>query len=275
MAVRRLEHEGATFAFDHGAQYFTARDSAFVEQVATWERDGIVARWAAAGPDAWVGTPGMNAPLRAMANALGVRFETRTDALERDGIYWRLTGQGAPREPLDAVVVATPAEQAGPLLEPWSQVMGDAAHWIASKPCWAAMVAFEERVDAADILSDSLPSGGPLGWAARNSDKPGRDPSRECWVLHASPEWTRKHLEDARDEVCDALLDAFAAQVGPLPGVVAKVAHRWLYARVDRNDDGALWDRDLRLGVCGDWLSGPRVENAFLSGRQLAAMITG
>ena len=273
MAVRRLEHQGATFTFDHGAQYFTARDPAFVEQVAAWSRDGIVARWPAAGADAWVGTPGMNAPIRAMADALGVHFATRIDALERDGIYWRLKGQGASREPFDAVVVAVPAEQAAPLLEPYSHVMGDAAHWVASKPCWAVMVAFEERVDCADVLSDSLPEGGPLGWAARNSNKPERDPSRECWVLHASPEWTRKHLECAGDDVCDDLLDAFAAQVGALPGVVVKTAHRWRYAKVAKNDDGALWDRDLRLGACGDWLSGPRVENAFLSGMKLAASI--
>jgi renalase len=31
-----------------------------------------------------------------------------------------------------------------------------------------------------------------------------------------------------------------------------------------------LWNRDIGLGVCGDWLLGPRVECAWLSGRQLA-----
>ncbi len=63
MATRRAEVEGRTVRFDHGAQYFTARDPAFADQVTRWQADGIVARWPAAGDDAWVGTPGMNAPL--------------------------------------------------------------------------------------------------------------------------------------------------------------------------------------------------------------------
>ena len=41
ISTRRAE----PFAFDHGAQYFTARDPRFVEQVAAWEAGGVVARW--------------------------------------------------------------------------------------------------------------------------------------------------------------------------------------------------------------------------------------
>ena len=52
-------------------------------------------------------------------------------------------------------------------------------------------------------------------------------------------------------------------------------AHRWRYAKCEKNDAGALWDAGLRIGVCGDWLSGPRVENAFLSGLALARRIAG
>ena len=33
MASRRVEHGGETFRFDHGAQYFTAREMAFQTQV--------------------------------------------------------------------------------------------------------------------------------------------------------------------------------------------------------------------------------------------------
>jgi hypothetical protein len=34
--------------------------------------------------------------------------------------------------------------------------------------------------------------------------------------------------------------------------------------------DGALWCAEKKLGACGDWLLGPRVECAWLSGRVLA-----
>jgi predicted NAD/FAD-dependent oxidoreductase len=36
-----------------------------------------------------------------------------------------------------------------------------------------------------------------------------------------------------------------------------------------------LFDAPSRLGVCGDWLVGPGVEAAWLSGTALAARIAG
>ena len=279
MATRRIEQGGQTFRFDHGAQYFTARDPAFVERVREWEREGIVARWPAAGEGAWVGTPAMNAPIRAMADTLDVQFGRRIESIARAGSGgddgWRLVGKGAPDMRFDAVVVAVPAEQAGPLLEPHSANLADLAHWVASAPCWAAMVAFDVRLDAPDTISDAFPSDSPLAWAARNSSKPGRNAAQECWVLHATPEWSRRNLERKEDEVRDELLTALEAHVGPLRQVVMSSAHRWRYAMCEKNDTGAVWDAQLRLGACGDWTSGPRVENAFLSGHALAGKIAG
>ena len=56
-------------------------------------------------------------------------------------------------------------------------------------------------------------------------------------------------------------------------GWYGDAAHR--RAGIAKNDAGALWDDGLRIGVCGDWLSGPRGENAFLSGLALARRIAG
>ncbi len=269
MATRRIEVDGKTYRLDHGAQYFTARDPAFAAQVEAWEADGIVARWPAAKDGARVGTPGMNAPVRAMAEALGVRFAARVEGLERAGEGWLLNGEGAPTDAFDAVVVAVPAEQAGPLLAPHAPGMASQAEAVESAPCWAAMAVFDTPLA---IENDTLADRGPIAWAARNSAKPGRGEG-ECWVLHATPDWSRANLERERDDVAADLLAQFGAVAGDLPPVLALTAHRWRYAMVEKGGPGALWDDALRLGACGDWLSGPRVENAFLSGVDLAARI--
>ena len=50
--------------------------------------------------------------------------------------------------------------------------------------------------------------------------------------------------------------------------------HRWLYAKSKRPlDAGHLFDTDDRIGVCGDWCRGDRVEDAFLSGLALAKAV--
>jgi len=272
MATRRVEADGTMLRFDHGAQYFTARDPRFVEQVARWEREGVVARWDAAGEDAWVGTPAMNAPIKAMAGRHDVQFGTRIEQLLRDGDGWQLDGEGAPDRRFDAVVVALPAEQAGPLLQQHASAMGDLADTTSSAPCWTIMAAFEQRLPSEQ---DTIRHHGAIGWAARNNAKPGRG-SAECWVVQASPDWSRTHLEDEATAVETALLDQLADAIGaPLPPRLAISAHRWRFARSGAAGKEALWDAQQRIGVCGDWLIGPRVEAAYLSGLILAETVGG
>ncbi|KNH02865.1 deoxyribodipyrimidine photolyase [Qipengyuania citrea LAMA 915] len=272
MATRRMECGGTTLHFDHGAQYFTAREPRFVDQVAHWEATGVAARWAAAGDDAWVGTPAMNAPLKAMAGELGVQFGTRIEQLVRDGEGWQIDGEGAPDARFDAVLVAVPAEQAGPLLQPHAPAMATLADQTASDPCWTLMAGFEAPLA---LVQDTLRQRGPIGWAARNNAKPGRA-SEECWVIQASPEWSRAHLEEDAETVAAALLAELAeANGGPLPRQLGATAHRWRFARSGTAGEEALWDAEQRIGVCGDWLIGPRVEAAYMSGLLLAEAVGG
>jgi hypothetical protein len=112
---------------------------------------------------------------------------------------------------------------------------------------------------------------GPLRWVARDSSKPGRT-GPETWLLHASPEWSDAHMEDDADAVTAALIAAFVALGGPAP--LAATAHRWRYADSESPLAlGSWWDASLRLGMCGDWLNGGKVEGAWLSGRALAQQV--
>ena len=268
MASRRAAVEGRAFSFDHGAQYFPVRDAGFAAQVRRWEAAGAAGRWTGAGSDWWVGTPTMSAPVRALAEAADVRWATRIDALVRRDEGWHLAGtkEGGG---FDAVVVATPAEQAVALLAAHAPAFAAAAALSRSDPCWTAMAAFGSALDGVPgVIRDA----GSIGWAARDSAKPGRE-GPEAWVIQASPDWSRAHLEDDPASVALDLLALFARHAGAtLPEPVTLTAHRWRYARSTPgpHPGEALWSRSLGIGVCGDWLVAPRVEGAWLSGRRLA-----
>lgn len=270
MSTRRVETPEGEVSFDHGAQFFTVRDPAFAARAAAWTAAGVAAPWPAAGPEALVGVPGMNAPIRAMAAGLDVAWSARVDDIARQETAWRLSGEGF--EPLlaDAVVVATPGEQAAVLLAKVAPEFAARADAVVSEPCWSVMVALSAPLSApADVLRDS----GPLSWAARNCAKPGRT-GPEAWVLQASPDWSRAHLEDAAEDVAGALLFALEAAIaGPLPPPLSLQAHRWRYARTMAKGAPPLWSPQGRVGACGDWLGGARIEAAWRSGHDLAAAI--
>lgn len=269
MSTRRVSLDGREVGFDHGAQYFTARDPDFIAQVARWAEAGIVDRWPAAGEDVWVGVPGMNAPVAAMTRALDVRWSARVEGFDRQSDGWRLLGSDFEAGPFDAVLVAIPAEQAAPFLAPWDAGLAARAAAAPTDPCWTVMAMFPARLDLPDTLSEF----GIVGWAARNSAKPGRA-GPEAWVIQATPSWSRRHLEEPGSVVEEALLDALADRsTAPLPPAQGLWSHRWRYARANPAPAGPNWSPATGLGVCGDWLIGPRIECAWRSGIDLARAV--
>jgi len=281
MSTRR----DGSLRFDHGAQYFTARHPRFMAQVEAWQEAGLVQRWdaniaviesgtirpAGTGTDRYVGVPGMNAVCRHLAKAQAdCRFGwqvTRARAVT-DG--WVLESLDGDRLEADYLVLTAPPEQSRALIDDPS--VHEALAPVEMRPCWAVMAVFDRPLlqgwDAAFVNT------GALSWIASQGSKPDR-PSAHAWILHASPEWSRAHLEDEPESVAEALL----AEATSLKGVAAVAAesvsaHRWRYALADEPlETGAFWFEDRRLAIAGDWCAGSRIEGAFLSGLEAGERI--
>jgi len=139
--------------FDHGAQYFTARDPSFRERVKALAAAGLLQRWEVPfaevrpaalhpqlGPEAplhleeivsdhddprWVGSPSMQSFPAALTDALRatgrvtVNCGVRVQALRLDpsGEGWRLATDAGLAGPFDAVVVTAPPAQAAELFD--------------------------------------------------------------------------------------------------------------------------------------------------------------
>ena len=270
MSTRRVATSDGEVSFDHGAQYFTVRDTAFHRQVSLWMDAGIAAPWPSAGSEAYVGVPTMSAPVKSMAALQSVQWSTLVANIEPLDRGWRFVLEPGETVDVDIAVVATPAEQTAALLNSVAPRFAASAQSAPCAPCWTLMLAFN---DAVDVVQDCWRGTEAIGWAARNSSKPGRA-TPESWVVQAGPEWSRTHLEADPDWIAKTLTQDLQTLLGvALPPVVGQSVHRWRYARSGADGSGAIFDQDLGLGICGDWLIGPRVEAAWLSGTSLAKLI--
>lgn len=297
MSTRRAEDHAGPWQCDHGAQYFTARNAAFRAEVARWQQAGVAALWdarlASFDGSTWstpetplerfVGTPRMTSPAAWLVQGLQqageraqTQWQTTVQRLERQADGWALTSaeHGLHAQSYSAVLLAVPAPQAVPLLQPVAAAGAAVAASARMRGSWAVMVRCPAPVplpwDGAFI------NNGPLRWVARDSSKPGRTvpPGTETWLLHASPEWSEAHIEDSADTVTATLLAAFAALGGPATHLVQATAHRWRYADTEPAlTQGHWWDATMRVGMCGDWLNGGKVEGAWLSGQSLAQQV--
>ena len=296
--------------FDHGAQYFTVRDLRFVEALQTtpktcrpWSANMVQVldergRVAAAGLPArephWVAKPGMNALAKTWAAPLAdsILFETRVTHVETDAMdknLWQLRTVGADESShvyagFDAVLLAVPSTQAMDLLAtvPKSRRPSAATMTKLGKvtvdPCWTLMLAFPQAVQP------GLTTLGPqwnaarsthhrIAWLTRESSKPGRG-TIERWTVQASAAWSKEHLTDSKDRVEGKLIKAFSEVTG-IRAVPSHVeSHRWLYAKTGTPlGQSHIWNAKTGLGLCGDWCLGHRVENAFVSGLELALAV--
>lgn len=298
--------------FDHGAQYFTARDARFertlretaASVVRPWSANTVkvldaLGRTMASHPPApephFVATPGMSALLKHWAAPLqgGAHpflRERRVVCLERDAVRggaWQLQietpdGQRDVLGGFDEVVLAMPHSQAQDLLRASAVLPGAVKRLdaVTTTPCWTLMVAFPHA------MQPGLPHLGPhwnaarsehhrLRWLARESSKPGRGPI-ERWTAQASADWSAEHLEDDPERVAAKLLRAFAEITGIHATPTHVQVHRWRFAQTTQPlGQPFLRDADLGVSLCGDWCLGHRVEDAFLSGLTLALDLLG
>jgi renalase len=209
----------------------------------------------------------------------------------------------------DAVLLAIPSVQAQVLLQDSSMavapnksthkslskkehpaqeikgLMADFAQKISSvtvSPCWTLMLAFPNALPLKP--NEPLRPLGPqwnaarsthhrIAWLARESSKPARL-GIERWTVQASAAWSQEHLEDDPERVKAKLLKAFAEITNIRAEPAHAQVHRWRYAKTDQALGAShLWDNKAGIGVCGDWCLGHRVEDAFVSGLELALSV--
>ncbi len=302
---RMATRESAFGTFDHGAQYFTVRDARFklaldtvpglskawsANAVQILDENGQIAAASLPAKDVhWVPTEGMNTLPKALAQTLldahKVELETRVTHLERDALnagLWQLRTEGVDGAAhvfsgFDTVLLAIPAPQATALLQtaPETSAMAQQLDVVKMAPCWTLMLAFPQAVQPG--LSTLGPQWNAarsthhrIAWLARESSKPGHA-NIERWTVQASAAFSQDHLQDDAARVQAKLLKAFSEVTGIRAEPAHVESHRWLYAQTTTPlGKSHLWDAKSGVGLCGDWCLGHRVEEAFISGHELA-----
>lgn len=294
MATRRTDFPHASF--DHGTQYFRARDQRFQRYVDSWLQEGLIARWPDAslgdgqrivtmddgtiGPlvDAeasYVGVPAMNSLCKHLADALDIQKQTRIGEILPDGPGWHLWDEaGENLGQFDRVIVAIPADQAVLLLRHDGRLVEKIKN-VNFHPCWSAMVAFEQPLT--NDWVGAFPQKSSLAWVARNSTKPKRNSAFEHIVLQGTADWSAANEGSPPNAIAEELLLEFWRVSGIAPAEVSYMnAHWWKYSTpCHKQIDGCYLDDSKTVAVCGDWVLNGRVEGAFLSGMAAAGRILG
>jgi predicted NAD/FAD-dependent oxidoreductase len=289
MATRLQETEGLVARVDSGAQFFTARSHRLQALVARWLEEGWLEVWSHGFP-LWrhgaiiardPGHPryappmGMNEVARHLARDLDVLCHQTIVRLERgNDSYTALTAAGTAFSGRTLILSLPPVQL---LNLAHNLLLEDMKEQIASvefQPAWTLLAMLKTDLTAVDWPAVEFENHPILGWVARDHTKR-RPTAIPTLVTHSSGEWSRTHLDDSPESVQTAILGALEDVLGPVPIQMVQV-HRWHYALPSKTVAKLyLWDETRRIGCCGDWCAGPRVEGALLSGWGLAQAMIG
>ncbi|MCO8124917.1 NAD(P)-binding protein [Stieleria sp. TO1_6] len=283
--------DSATARFDHGAQYFTARDSRFCRLVQSWIHDGLAEPWMGRivqlanngqiiaeknDTPRYVGAAGMSAVAEHLAADLCIEHQTAVIGLSRVEDRWELEIDRTSNDAVDSglfdvVISSCPPATTAALFQQHSDLAA-IADQVTMRPCWAVLLA--------DPSLNRIPFDGafvddsPIGWIAKNGHKPGHGET-PTWVAHASAAWSQSHRDASPQDIIDQLTAPLEMLLGkPLNQLAHISAHLWSQAMpANPLDQDCLFDAATGLGACGDWCGGTRIEAAYLSGIALAGTL--
>ena len=282
---RMATHHANGFSFDHGAQFFIAKNPAFKTLVQELESQGVVAQWHANFVELdhegvhsqrvwedefphYVGTPAMNSIGQYLANNIDVRFNQLITGIKKIDSSWFVETTESKYGPFDWVLVTTPAEQARAML-PESLYPTINLKAVTMQPCFALMLAFERPNffdwDAA-FVSKSI-----LSWVSVNSSKPKRGEQLTV-VAMSTNDWAKTNFDRSEASVIEEMQTELGNITGKnLTGATYIKLKRWKYANASRQEPALeMIDASSQLASCGDWCISGRVESAFMSSLNLA-----
>lgn len=268
LSSRRIEQGWATL----GTPFLSAKREAFRGVLRDWARQGWVTPlrgniWRGRATIPWGEAALQNhyrpaiEPSQLVRKLLGharLHTQTRVAALEPRTV---ILEDGRTLGDYDCVVCSVPATQAMALLEALP-LLRERLAAVRYRPIWSFLMRWEGG-PAADVIKfdDHL-----LNLAVRQTHGgPG------LWAVFSSHEFAETYLEASFEEASTRAASALMGLLGlPWP-VEVEAAHLWRHAR-PVGAIGGFWlgDRENRVAVIGDGITGVGVERAWESGVRLA-----
>jgi len=270
MATRRITtSDGSIATFDHGAQFFTARDETFISLVAQWISDDVIREWCRGfgsddGHSRYVVNNGMTALTKHLARGIEVRTSTLVFAVKpcsSDSHQWTVVIDDNSRIDCDAVVMTCPLPQSYSITVTTGVEL----------PPELLMTDYDRTIGLLAVLDgpSAIPAPGGLqnpddvfSWIGDNQAK--GISAIPAVTFHANPAWSLAHWDDSLDEG-QALLTQAAQQYLGSANILVSEYKKWRFATPRK-----IWPESYfavgSLVFAGDAFAGPKVEGAVLSG---------
>ena len=259
--------------FNHGAQFFTAKDHSFQALVQEAKTQNAIASWSFGHhSESFIGAPTMRDFISYLAKDIRVEQDVKITHIIREDSLYHLQDEAGLSYYARHIICTIPAPQAASLIEVAAPSLVPTALSAIYDPCWTVMLALK---DTASGDGFPLRDHGDIGWAnyepLRLGDTP-QTPYGPAMTIQASPQASHHMLSWQAEDVIATMTDKLEQVTKTKLEVQFSLAHRWLYARVatPAKADLPFANDDQSFVLAGDYFSAARLEAAYLSGKRAA-----
>lgn len=271
IATRRIDDA----TLDHGAQFFTVRDSLFESHVSEWIASGVVTEWCRGfdttaphndGYPRYRGVRGMTDIAKHLAQGLDVRCNTLAFSIGRGATSkWQLKIDDGSVLDADAIIVTCPLPQAYALLVTAGIELPESM----------LRTEYDRTICLLAVLNQSSAIANPGGlqnpdetfsFIADNAIK--GISSTTALTLHANPQFSLEHWDTPIEDVQRLLLERAKPWIGDATVVTSQIK-KWRLATPLTIWPERYWANDM-IVLAGDAFGGPKIEGAALSGLSAA-----
>jgi renalase len=274
LATRRIQNG----TFDHGAQYFTVRDSRFFSIVEEWLAAGIVEEWSrsfltSAGPCSdeseprYYGIGGMTGIAKYLARNIDVRLNEQVVLLSARQNLWYVETESGNTYQAESLILTPPVPQSLELVKhsgiPIPIREKRLLEAVTYLPCLGVLALLDS--------ASKIPSPGglwfydsPVLWIGDNQQK--GVSKAPAVTIHANPAFSRAYWTADDQAIMHELLTHASPWLGA--SVVSAEIKRWRYSAPDSfvPEPCIFLAEPLPLLFAGDAFVSPCVEGAVLSG---------
>ena len=268
-------------SFDHGLQYISAGSKEFTKFILSLEKKRIIKKWEGNHLDftfekknklpKYIGAKGNNAISKYLINNIKANFKSLVTNIKFNNNYWEITINNKEKINFKNLILTCPYPQ---LINLSSKYLPK--QFVKSKikmiPNITVMLSYK-NYSKININSIKFRNNF-LAWAANENSKE-RFKSRETlWTIQCTIKYSKKIIncfKENKQSYIKKIANEFENLIGyKYKDLIFKNIHGWKYAYVTKNKKlNNLWTKKFNLGICGDWISGSKAEDAWLNSNLL------
>ena len=283
-STRRVEDVGL---FDHGLQYIKNPNPEFKEilsDCSIWQGNFKIFENNQLKNDAdkerIIHENGNNLLVKNLFQNKNIFINKELKSIEKKADYLQLTFKDETQEQYKTVIITAPFQQAYNLTKQFTENFFSNFNF-SMQPNLTVMVAFNKSLKL-DLSAITFENDDVLGFAANENTKKKNliNKDLELWTIQSSLKYSVKNIKEYRNNkqvLIDEILKNFSNKLKiniSKEQINYSDIHGWLYAyNLNSTTPNCYWDKNLRVGICGDWFSGGNAESAFMNAKKLASLI--